>query len=171
MQIQDIDTGLRAQEIVLSAWRRRAHGREYIVPREDFDFAEMAGELAHISTLAVDGDNFRFRLAGTGLIAAFGGDAKGLQPDDIDLCRGSNVWTELAARALLRMQPVKGRTKLADGTIHYWLRLPMSAEGGKADMVLCHDRFLPPELADDPDAACREADRRLRLDTHGLMAA
>ncbi len=171
MHFEDVEPGLKAQELVMTAWRRRPNGRDFVIPREDFDYGIMATELAHMSILASDGETFRFRLAGTGIHAAFGCEARGRSPSEIELCRGSNVWTELAARALARLQPVKGRTKLADGAIHYWLRLPMSAEGAEADMVLCHDRYLPADLADDPEMACKEADRRLRLDTHGMLAA
>ena len=91
--------------------------------------------------------------------------------DDIEICRRCNTWSELANRALARLTPVSGRTRLEDGTIHYWLRLPMANDDGTVDTVLCHDRYLDPELGDDPDAACKEANRRLRLDTHGLLAA
>jgi hypothetical protein len=171
MLFDDIEPGLKGQELVMEAWHRRAPGRDFIIPREDFDFGAMASELAHISVLVSDGDCFRFRLAGTGVIAAFGCEPRGLAPAELDACRGNNVWTELAARALARMQPVSGRTRLADGTVHYWMRLPMSADGEEPGMVLCHDRFLAPELADDPDKACKEADRRLRRDTHGLRVA
>jgi hypothetical protein len=171
MHFDHVEPGLKGQKLVMDAWRRRGQSRDFIIVREDFDFSSMVTELAHISILAPDGDCFRFHLAGTGVHAALGCEAKGLAPHEIDACRGSNVWTELAARALARLQPVSGRTRLMDGTVHYWLRLPMSSDGEEADMVLCHDRFLPPEADLDPDTACREADRRLRLDTHGLLAS
>jgi len=171
MLFEKMEAGLRAQEIIMEAWRRRDPSRDFIVWTEDFDFARMAPELAHISILSSDGRDFRFRLAGTGILAAFGCEPKGLAPADIDICRSSNTWSELANRALARLQPVSGRTRLEDGTIHYWLRLPMANDDGTVDTVLCHDRYLAPELGDDPDAACKEANRRLRLDTHGLLAA
>jgi hypothetical protein len=171
MLFEKMEAGLRAQEIIMDTWNRRDPSRDYIVWPEDFDFARMAPEIAHISILSSDGDAFRFRLAGTGVLAAFGGDVKGKSPAEIEICQRCNTWSELANRALARLQPVSGRTRLEDGTIHYWLRLPMANDDGTVDTVLCHDRYLAPELGDDPDAACKEANRRLRLDTHGLLAA
>jgi hypothetical protein len=171
MLFEKMEAGLRAQELIMDTWNRRDPSRDYIVWPEDFDFSAMATELAHISILSSDGDTFRFRLAGTGVLAAFGGDVKGKSPADIDICRDCNTWSELANRALARLQPVSGRTRLDNGTIHYWLRLPMANDDGTVDTVLCHDRYLAPELGDDPETACKEANRRLRLDTHGLLAA
>ena len=171
MLFEKMEAGLRAQEVIMDTWNRRDPSRDYIVWPEDFDFARMATEIAHISILSSDGDTFRFRLAGTGVLAAFGGDVKGKSPAEIEICQRCNTWSELANRALARLQPVSGRTRLEDGTIHYWLRLPMANDDGTVDTVLCHDRYLAPELGDDPDAACKEANRRLRLDTHGLLAA
>ena len=40
-----------------------------------------------------------------------------------------------------------------------------------ADLVLCHDRYLPAEALADPDRAAREADLALRLDAQELAAA
>jgi hypothetical protein len=156
---------------VFGVWRRRLHGRSFIA-REDLDLSAMITELAHVSILACEGGNcFRFRLAGTGLRAIFGCEARGMAASDIDLCRGATEWTELAAKALARLAPVAGRTRLEDGTIHYWLRLPMSSDGVMADQVLCHDRFLPAEAIADPEGAARKADLALRLDAIELAAA
>lgn len=171
MLFEPMEPGLRAQELIMDTWRRRDPRRDYIVWTEDFDFARMAPELAFISILSSDGDTFRFRLAGTGVQAAFGGDVKGMSPAEVEICSSCNTWTELANRALARLTPVHGRTQLADGTIHYWLRLPMANDDGTIDTVLCHDRYIAPDLGDDPEAAFKEANRRLRRDTHGLLAA
>jgi len=170
MQFQDGEPGLRGQELVFDAWRKRLHGRRFI-GRDELDIPSIISELAHVSVLACEGGCFRFRLAGTGLRAAFGCEAKGMSAAEIGICRGSTEWTELAAKSLARLAPVAGRTLLDDGTVHYWLRLPMSSDGVMADQVLCHDRFLPAEAIADPDRAAREADRALRLDHVELAAA
>lgn len=171
MIFQDGEPGLKGQEMVFNAWRKRLHGREFI-GREDLDLSSMISELAHISILSCEGGGcFRFRLAGTGLRAAFGVEARGMSAADIALCRGATEWTELAAKALARLAPVAGRTRLDNGMIHYWLRLPMSSDGVMADQVLCHDRFLPAEAIADPETAARKADKALRLDAIELVAA
>ena len=171
MIFQDGEPGLKGQELVFNAWRRRLHGRNFI-SREDLDIPAIITELAHVSILSCEeGGRFRFRLAGTGIRAAFGCEARGMAAAEIDLCRGATEWTELAAKALARLSPVAGRTRLDNGMIHYWLRLPMSSDGVMADQVLCHDRFLSAESIADPDRAAREADIALRLDHAELEAA
>ena len=72
---------------------------------------------------------------------------------------------------MLRAMPVSGVTRMNDGTMHYWLRLPLSSDGVEADMVLCHDRYLPAEAAADPDKAAMLADLLLRRDVGHLVPA
>jgi hypothetical protein len=152
------------QTKVLDAWRKRLRGRDFIMAHE-IDIPAINRELAYVSILSCeDGGQFRFRLAGTGLQSIFGGEARGKTADEIDACRGGLMWTELATRSILRAMPVSGATRLADGSIHYWLRLPMSSDGVQADMVLCHDRYLPAEAAVDPDRAALRVDLSLRRD-------
>lgn len=152
------------QTKVLESWRKRLRGRSFITC-EDIDIPAINRELAYISVLSCeDGGQFRFRLAGTGLQSVFGGEAKGKTADEIDVCRGGAMWAELATRALVREIPVSGATRLADGSIHYWLRLPLSSNGAEVDLVLCHDRYLPAEAAADPDRAALRVDLSLRRD-------
>jgi hypothetical protein len=158
------------QTKVLEAWRRRLRGRGFIT-YEDIDIPAMNRELAYVSVLSCEGGCFRFRLAGTGLQSVFGGEARGKSADEIDACRGGAMWAELATRSMLRSMPVSGVTRRLDGSVHYWLRLPMSSDGCEADMVLCHDRYLPVDALADPDSAASRVDRALRLDCSDLVAA
>lgn len=158
------------QQKVLEAWRKRLRGRNFIT-HEDIDIPAINRELAYVSVLSCEGGSFRFRLAGTGLHPVFGGEARGLSTDDIDACRGGLMWGEMATRAMLRETPVSGVNRLADGSFHYWLRLPMSSDGVEADMVLCHDRYLPAEAGADPDRAALRVDLSLRRDQGAFAAA
>ncbi len=170
MQSTETVTAPSGQKQVFDAWRSRLHGREFITNGE-LDIASIRGELAYMSVLESHGDSFRFRLAGTGLQLVLGGEARGRLATEIDICRGGQMWTELAARALARLAPVSGVARTPCGMIHFWLRLPMSSDGKMADLVLCHDRYLPADCLVDPDRAAREADRALRLDAEELVAA
>ncbi|MFT3725397.1 MAG: PAS domain-containing protein [Hyphomonadaceae bacterium] len=158
------------QKKVLDAWRRRLHGRNFIT-HEDIDIPAINRELAYVSVLSCEGGQFRFRLAGTGLQHIFGCEARGKTADEIDACRGGSMWAELATRSMLRSMPISGSTRMPDGGVHYWLRLPMSSDGVEADMVLCHDRYLPAEALVDPDRAASRIDMLLRLDCGDLVAA
>ena len=135
------------------------------------DIPAINRELAYISLLGCEDGQFRFRLAGTGLQNVFGGEARGKATSEIDACRGGSMWAELATRAMLRAMPVSGMTEMSDGTVHFWLRLPVSSNGVEADMVLCHDRYLPAEALADPDRAALRVDMALRLDCGDLIAA
>jgi hypothetical protein len=158
------------QTKVLDAWRKRLRGRSFITCG-DIDIPAINRELAYVSVLSCEGGSFRFRLAGTGLHHIFGGEARGKSTDEINACRGGAMWAELATRSMLRSMPVSGMTRMADGGVHYWLRLPMSSDGIEADMVLCHDRYLPAEALADPDRAATRVDMALRLDCGDLIAA
>lgn len=167
MSIDQTVAAPRGQQKVLDAWSKRLRGRSFITC-EDIDIPAINRELAYISLLACEEGEFRFRLAGTGLQHVFGGEARGKATGDVTVCRGGLMWSELAARSMLRAMPVSGMTEMSDGTLHFWLRLPVSSNGVEADMVLCHDRYLPPEALQDPDRAAQTVDMSLRLD---LVAA
>jgi len=160
----------RGQQKVLDAWSKRLRGRNFITC-EDIDIPAINRELAYISLLGCEDGEFRFRLAGTGLQQIFGGEARGKATSEIDICKGGMMWGELVSRCMLRAVPVSGMTKLADGSVHFWLRLPLSSNGVEADMVLCHDRYLPAEALADPDRAALHVDMSLRLDCGDLIAA
>ncbi len=170
MSIDQTVSAPRGQQKVLDAWSKRLRGRNFITC-EDIDIPAINRELAYISLLGCEDGEFRFRLAGTGLQQVFGGEARGKSISEIDACRGGLMWTELAARSMLRAMPVSGMTKLSDGSLHFWLRLPLSSNGVEADMVLCHDRYLPAEALADPDRAALRVDMNLRLDCGDLIAA
>lgn len=170
MSFDHVAAAPSGQTKVLESWRKRLRGRKFITC-EDIDISAINRELAYVSILSCeDGGQFRFRLAGTGLQAIFGGEVRGKTADQIDACRGGAMWAELATRSLLRETPVSGATRLKDGSIHYWLRLPLSSNGVEADMVLCHDRYLPAEAAVDPDRAAMRVDLLLRRDREFVPA-
>lgn len=151
------------QQKVFDAWNKRLRGRNFITV-EDIDIPAINRELAYVSVLSCEQGQFRFRLAGTGLQGVFGGEARGKTADQIEACRGGAMWAEMATRSILRSMPVSGVTKQADGSFHFWLRLPMSSDGIQADMVLCHDRYLPAEAMEDLERAAQRVDLSLRRD-------
>jgi hypothetical protein len=169
-EVDPAQTCLDGQRAVLAAWRTAACRAE--APRRSaLDAARLAPELAHVSVLRLEGDGLRFRLAGTGLRAALGREARGLAVDELALCRGDAAWEDAPRRALAQLRPVVGRTRRADGRMHFWLRLPLSSDGGAADEVLCHDRLLSLDALADANRAARAADQLLRLDRFEVAAA
>lgn len=171
-RMRDVDEGeaaapsfeLTGQARVYDTWAQCAAGRPYI-NRAELNMARIAPEMAHVSVLSrSEEEGFRFRLAGSGLRQVFDCDARGRRISEVDLCLGDEAWANASNQALDDRVPLQGRTITDDGRIHYWLRLPMSSDGQRADMVLCHDRYLPLGAEDDPEAAAKSLDQALRLD-------
>ncbi len=155
---------LSGQARVYNAWTDCCAGRAFI-DRAELNMARIAPEMAHVSVLSRnEEEGFRFRLAGSGLRQVFACDARGRRLNEVKLCIGDEAWADASNQALDHLMAVDGRTITSDGRIHYWLRLPMSSTGKRADMVLCHDRYLPLGAEDDPEAAARALDQALRLD-------
>jgi hypothetical protein len=48
--------------------------------------------------------------------------------------------------------------------------LSLSSNGVEADLVLCHDRYLPAEAVVDPDRAAHRVDLSLRRDREFVPA-
>ncbi len=163
------DFQLSGQARVFDAWLAclQAGGAvQPVVDRAQLNMSRIAPEMAHVSVLSRGDDGFRFRLAGSGLRQVFACDARGKRLSDVELCIGDEAWADASNLSLDDAVPVEGRTITQDGRIHFWLRLPMaSTPGGRPDMVLCHDRFLPHGSEDDPEAAAKALDYALRLDT------
>ncbi len=155
--------GLSGQARVYECWESRLQGRRFVT-RQEVELCAMIAELAHVSVVAREEAGYRFRLAGTALRQAFGREARGVSVSSFDSCVGQWAWNEALDEAVDAQKAVVGRTRLADGTIHFWMRLPMSSDGVRADLVLCHDRFLPAEALADLEAAARRADKSLRID-------
>jgi len=155
--------GLSGQARVYECWESRLQGRRFVT-RQEVELCAMIAELAHVSVVAREDARYRFRLAGTALRQAFGREARGVDVSEFGSCDGQWAWNEALDEALDAEKAVVGRTRLPDGAIHFWMRLPMSSDGERADLVLCHDRYLPAEALYDLEAAARDADKSLRLD-------
>lgn len=160
---------LQGQARVYRAWRDRLRGRSFPL-KDELGPATMLGELAHVSILEQVDRCFRFRLAGSGLRLTFAREARGVCLHEFEICEGDKAWADAAQRALDTLMPVAGRSITSDGRVHFWLRLPISSDGKAADLVLCHDRFLPLDAQQDPEAAAKVADKALRLDAEAVPA-
>lgn len=162
------DFELSGQARLFEAWTacaRRCPPDQQLVHRDQLNMARIAPEMAHVCVLSRGDDGFRFRLAGSGLRQVFACDARGKRISEVEICIDDEAWADASNRALDDLVPIRGRTITDDGRIHFWLRLPLSSDGQRADMVLCHDRFLPLGAEGDPEAAAKQLDHALRLDS------
>ena len=160
---------LSGQASVFETWVASA-SNSAVFDRANLNMARLAPEMAHVSVLTRNEDGFRFRLAGSALRSVFKCDARGRRLGEVEVCVGDEAWVDASNQALDDAVPLHGRSITEDGRIHFWLRLPMSSNGGRPDTVLCHDRFLPHGAEDDPEAAAKAIDHALRLDSAAAAA-
>jgi hypothetical protein len=118
---------------------RIAPARSAILPEE------IVTHLPRIALVDVIGDlpRFRFRLFGSGLVAAYGQDLTGKFLDEIDL--GTKSVPEAfqhAVRVVRECRPHFGRTRFTkqgdNRRVEYErIVLPLSADGSTVNMILC----------------------------------
>lgn len=136
---------LRAHEEVFAYWRsRRCGGR--LPARRDIDPEGFKRWLPMISLIDVDADAFRVRLAGTGLWPLYGGEITGRRLDEIYTPRDLDYWTTEYRRVVELRRPCAGVHSLhrpdAPRAVMAWLRLPLSSDGERVDMILGYDAVL-----------------------------
>ncbi len=129
----------------LHAYWLSKKGTRKAPPRSAINPDEIVKQLSSIALLDVVGDppRFRFRLFGTGLVAAYGQDLTGKFADEIDV--GDKVPPEMLGRATKVVREccinvARSRyTKKSDRRRVEYERilLPLSEDGETVNMILC----------------------------------
>ena len=92
-----------------------------------------------------------FRLAGTRLRDVYGQEVTGKRVDEVYCGDCADYWRRIHARVVEAGQPlhgvVRGPAAGRDHIVLFWMRLPLSEDGGKVDRILCHDVVGPAETA------------------------
>jgi len=108
--------------------------------------------LKDVTLLEADGDAWRVRLAGSALVPVLGHGARGQTVSALaGACHDAGFVDTLSppidnhARAGLRC--------VSSGRLHAFLRLPLSSNGTRADMLLAHDLWLSAAELEAPAAA------------------
>ena len=140
------------QRILFDYWLSKA-GKRALPARADIDPAELVPLLPTISLLDVisPGPQFRVRLAGTALRDAFGREMTGFRVRELYEGKERSYWTAALSRMVERRRPAQGVVPLPqpDGPalLQFWLRLPLSVDGRKVDMILGYDSFQTAQKA------------------------
>jgi hypothetical protein len=137
----------RAHEELFAYWASlRAGGR--LPSRRDIDPARFKRHLPTVSLIDVLRDplNFRIRLAGTGLHGVYGGEITGRPLAEVYSPPAHDYWRNELEQLVREKRPAVGAHNLAwRGASHLsilWLRLPLSTDGRKVDMILGFDAVI-----------------------------
>jgi hypothetical protein len=141
---------VQGQRDLFDYWLRSA-GQRRMPRRSDLDPLKVPRLLPHIGLIDVrDGvDQASFRLAGTRLHDIYGQEITGKRADEVFSGDSAGYWRRIHERVVEKGLPlhgvVRGPVKGRDHVVLFWLRLPLSEDGGRVDRILCHDVAGPAE--------------------------
>jgi hypothetical protein len=157
----------RAQLVVASQrelfdyWIRAAGARP-MPARSDLDPLKVQKLLPNLGLIDVreGAERARFKLAGTRLHEIYGKEITGKRTDEVFAGEIASYWARVHTRVVATGFPlagvVRGPAAGRDHIVLFWMRLPLSDDGGAVDRILCHDAAVP--------ASCERAGvRRLAL--------
>jgi hypothetical protein len=137
----------RAHEELFGYWASlRAGGR--LPARRDLDPGRFKRHLPTVSLIDVlrDPQDFRIRLAGTGLYNVYGREITGRRLSEVYAGAAVDYWRGELAQVVREGRPAVGAHNLAwRGASHLsilWLRLPLASNGRDVDMILGFDAVI-----------------------------
>lgn len=146
------DFAFRAQLVIpeqrqlFDYWRSKCAGRA-MPTRSDVNPADLKRLLPYLSLIdVVDGSGrMRVRLAGTQLREFFGREITGAYLNDLDPAERPSYWQATNQR-LVSGLPAQGilpvRRPRGEFITRFWIRLPLSSDGERVNMVLGYDAFV-----------------------------
>src|SRR5665648_300358 len=134
----------QGQRELFDYWLESA-GQRAMPARSDFDPLKVPRLLPHLGLIDLrDGvDQGLFRLAGTQLRNIYGQEITGKRIDEVFSGACAAYWSRIHLRVAENALPahgvVRGPAKDRDHVVLFWLRLPLSEDGGRVDRILCYD--------------------------------
>jgi len=135
---------IQGQRELFDYWEESA-GRRKMPARSDLDPLKVPRLLPHLGLIDLrEGINQgRFRLAGTRLRDIYGQEITGKRVDEVFSGDCAVYWNRIhlsvAEQGLPAHGVVRGPAEGRDHVVLFWLRLPLSEDGGRVDRILCHD--------------------------------
>lgn len=140
---------MQGQRELFDYWRQSA-GQRPMPARSDLDPLKVPRLLPSIGLIDVR-EGLRdatFRLAGTRLHDIYGQEITGKRARDVFSGAQADYWCRIHARVAGEGIPasgvVRGPAKDRDHIVLFWLRLPLSEDGGGVDRILCYDVAASP---------------------------
>jgi hypothetical protein len=140
----------QGQRELFDYWLGSAAGRR-MPARSDLDPLKVPRLLPSIGLIDVrEGvDQASFRLAGTRLRDIYGQEITGKRTGEVFSGEPAQYWRRIHGRVVAEGFPdqgvVRGPTQGRDHVVLFWLRLPLSEDGGRVDRILCYDVAGPTE--------------------------
>jgi hypothetical protein len=140
----------QGQRELFDYWQSSA-GCRRMPARSDFDPLKVPRQLPHIGLIDLrEGlTTASFRLAGTRLHEIYGQEITGKRVEEVFSGNMAGYWHRIHARVAESGLPlqgvVRGPIEGRDHVVLFWLRLPLSEDGGRVDRILCHDTPGPAE--------------------------
>jgi hypothetical protein len=147
---------IRGQRELFDYWLRAA-GERPMPARGDLDPLRVPRLLPHLGLIDLRGgfDQGLFRLAGTRLRDIYGMEITGRRLRDVFSGDCAAYWQRIHSRVASEAMPahgvVRGPAQGRDHVVLFWLRLPLSDDGGRVDRILCHDAAAPNGVAPVPE--------------------
>jgi hypothetical protein len=138
----------QGQRELFDYWLESA-GERPMPARSDLDPMRMPQLLPYLGLIDLrEGVNRAlFRLAGTRLRDVYGQEITGKRMDEVFSGPSADYWSRIHRRVAETGQPaqgvVRGPVAGRDHVVLFWLRLPLSEDGGRVDRILCHDTAGP----------------------------
>lgn len=128
------------QRKLLSVWAglRESNG---LVPRVRLSPGAFVECLSRTSLLQWSEEGWRVRLAGSELFSAYGREPRGLTLDNLAAGADDQGFID-TLRGPPDGEPRAGLRCVGRNLVHAWIRLPVTSDGQRADMLLTHDRWL-----------------------------
>jgi hypothetical protein len=136
----------RAHAEVFAYWSSlRKEGR--LPSRHDLQPFRLKRLLPTVSLIDIaDGQNYRQRLAGTGLYSVYGREITGRNLAEVYSAQAVDYWREQLDTVVAERRPLVGCHSLGwRGTPHLsilWQRLPLASNGRDVDMILGYDAVV-----------------------------
>ncbi|MGH6736114.1 MAG: PAS domain-containing protein [Methyloceanibacter sp.] len=134
----------QGQRELFDYWLQSA-GHRPMPARSDLDPLKVPRLLPHLGLIDLrDGvDQGLFRLAGTRLRDIYGQEITGKRIGEVFSGDCAAYWRRIHGRVARERVPahgvVRGPAEGRDHVVLFWLRLPLSEDGGQVDRILCHD--------------------------------
>ena len=135
---------MQGQRELFDYWLRSAGARR-MPARSDLDPFKVPRLLPSIGLIDIrDGlEQAAFRLAGTRLHDIYGQEITGKRAREVFAGQQAEYWRRVHDRVADRGLPlhgvVQGPAEGRDHVVLFWLRLPLSEDGGEVDRILCYD--------------------------------
>ncbi len=143
-QIGTHAAGARAHEELFAYWASRREGAR-LPCRANIHPAHFKRHLPTVSLIDVlpEPQDYRLRLAGTGLYGVYGREITGKTLDEIYNSAAADYWRAELGKVVRDRRPMVGVHNLGwRGAAHLsilWLRLPLASNGTDVDMILGYD--------------------------------